>query len=370
MTAILIPALLFFACFYVAVNLALAIGVWRTGCPGAPHSPTVSVIVAARNEEKHISALVEHLVRQDYQELEIFVVNDRSTDSTGDLLKALAGRFPKLRTVTITETSSEMPAKKFALEQAITASTGEILCFTDADCLPPKSWVSSLVRCFDTSTGLVAGYSPYHQPDKGRLAPLFSSFLRFEELRAAVWTAGSLGWNLGWLCTGRNLAYRRSVWEEVSGFEKIKHSISGDDDLFLQIVRRTTKWKIRYVGTPESHVPTSPPSSLREFVNQRTRHFSAGKFFTWPMKLFFTAYHSTNLLLYAGLVAGIIGSSPLLVWAFIGKAVSDLAVVLSGQSIDRQPGCVLASPFLEFLYLCYNVFIGPLGMRGSFRWKP
>ena len=369
MTTILLSAFILLGCFYVVVNTVLAIGVWRTRRCTATASPTVSVIVAARDEERHLPALIERLVRQDYPDLEIIVVNDRSTDETGKILEVYADRFPKLRTLEVTATSQEMPAKKFALQLGIAASTGEILCFTDADCVPPSSWVSSLVKCFDESTGLVAGYSPYLPDSEKRVGPFLFGFLRFEELRAAIWTAGSISWNLGWLCTGRNLAYRRTIWDEVGGYEKIKHSISGDDDLFLQIVRRTTNWKIRYVPGSESHVSTTPPYSMAEFLNQRTRHFSAGKFFTFPMKAFFTAYHGSNLLLYGALVVGVTSGSPLLLGAFLAKAASDVLLMGSGLSIDRLPMHFLGSPLMEFLYLCYNVVVGPLGLRGSFRWK-
>lgn len=369
MTDIVLPAFLALAALYVVVNLLLAIGVLKGGRCRASATPFVSVIVAARNEEAHIPQLVEHLGNQDYRHYEVIIVNDRSTDQTGPLLKSAASRFPRLRTITVTQLSSDMPAKKHALERGIRASKGEILLFTDADCLPPRSWISSLVRCFSESTGLVAGYSPYHAQGTGRIGGLFLEFIRYEELRAAIWTAGSIWWRLGWLCTGRNLAYRRAVWDEVGGYEKIKHSISGDDDLFLQHVRRTTRWKIRFVSSNDSHVPTAPPSSFMEFLNQRTRHFSAGKSFTLPMKAFFVAYHGANFLLYVGLVAGLLAGSPLLVGAFEAKLASDLFLMGSGLKIDNSPVQFLASPLMEFFYLCYNVTMGPLGMRGAFRWK-
>jgi len=369
MIDILLPAFIALASLYIAVNILLAIGVLKGARCRATASPFVSVIVAARNEEAHIPELVEHLRKQDYRHHEVIIVNDRSTDQTGHLLKAAAHDFSTLRIISVTEPSEDMPAKKHALECGIKASKGEILLFTDADCLPPVRWISSLVRCFSESTGLVAGYSPFREKGKPRISGVLLEFVRYEELRAAIWTAGSIWWRLGWLCTGRNLAYRRAVWDEVGGFEKIKHSISGDDDLFLQLVRRTTAWKIRYVSTNDGHVPTAPPPTFGDFVNQRTRHFSAGKFFTIPMKAFFTAYHGANLLLYVGLVVGLLTGNALLVGAFEAKLAVDFFLMGAGLKIDNSPMQFLASPLMEFLYLCYNVTMGALGMRGSFRWK-
>jgi cellulose synthase/poly-beta-1,6-N-acetylglucosamine synthase-like glycosyltransferase len=370
MIDILLIVFLLLTWFYVVVNILLAVGVWRTPSYANPTSPLVSVIVAARNEEQQIRDLLEHLAAQDYPRFEIIVVDDRSTDGTGRILRHAGTRFPTLKIITVTDTSGDMPAKKNALEQAIKASKGEILCFTDADCLPQVTWVRSLVRCFDEQTGLVAGYSPYQVEAAEQPDSLFLDFVRFEELRGAIWSAGSIRWGLGWLCTGRNLAYRRKVWDEVEGFEKIKHSISGDDDLFLQLVRRTTRWKIRYVRDSENHVPTTPPATLTAFLNQRIRHFSAGKYFTRPMKVFFATYHGANFLLYAGFFAGLFSRSPLLVATFLAKVAADYILILAGRKIEKRMSYFLASPLMEFLYLCYNVIIGPLGLKGSFRWKP
>jgi len=120
-----------------------------------------------------------------------------------------------------------MPAKKNALKAGIEASKGEILCFTDADCLPVSRWIEELVKSFKPNVGLVAGYSPYQIPNdeiskEGFFKKLFFKFIAYEEFRAAIWAAGSIGWEIGWLCTGRNLAYRRKVYDEVNGFEKLK----------------------------------------------------------------------------------------------------------------------------------------------------
>jgi cellulose synthase/poly-beta-1,6-N-acetylglucosamine synthase-like glycosyltransferase len=269
-----------------------------------------------------------------------------------------------------------MPAKKNALRAGIEASKGEILCFTDADCLPPPTWIEKLVESFTPQVGLVAGYSPYQIPsgqisELGSLKKIFFNFIGYEEFRAALWASGSIGWNAGWLCTGRNLAYRRKVYQEVNGFENIKMSISGDDDLFLQLVRRQTAWNIQYVNTRESFVPTAPPADFWTFVEQRKRHFSAAKFFPFPMKLFFFIYHASNLLLFI---------SPLLFFTSIISypvAIALVSTKLGGDTVLFQSSfrTFEAENFhrsfilMEALYVLYNSLVGPLGIFRKFRWK-
>jgi cellulose synthase/poly-beta-1,6-N-acetylglucosamine synthase-like glycosyltransferase len=268
-----------------------------------------------------------------------------------------------------------MPAKKHALSTGIASSTGEILCFTDADCAPPPQWISSLVSAFDESVGLVAGYSPYIPSQRSSRSSLFQavlqSFIRYEEFKGATWAAGSIALGRGWLCTGRSLAYRRIVFDEVGGFEEIKRSISGDDDLFLLLVRRTTKWQIRYVATAESFVPTHPPKTLGEFVRQRTRHFSAGKFFPLGMKVFFLSFHASNLALVAFFIEGIIsGRSWYGILPFCAKGLADTVLFLRASKVFRHREFTPTFLGHEILYVFYNTFIGPLGFVAKFKWKP
>lgn len=363
------------AAFYSFVVLSLAVGIGRLRYPLNLEKPFVSVIVAARNEERTIKKLLEHLIRQDYSSLELVIVNDRSTDRTAEIIREFQTSHPAIKVVDITTTSREMPAKKHALEQGIAVSKGQILCFTDADCAPPPRWISSLVSAFDQNVGLVAGYSPYTLGPEGLqwtpFLKIFHNFIEYEEFKGATWAASSIGLKRAWLCTGRSLAYRRVVFSEVGGFEKVKHSISGDDDLFLQLVRSTTRWQIRYVTNPESFVPTDPPRTFRDFIQQRTRHFSAGKFFPAEMKVFFFAFHASNLLVFISFIEALAsGRSWHAYVPFITKCAVDsilfFRVARLFRTLDFAPSFLL----YEFLYILYNSFIGPIGIVAKFTWKP
>lgn len=362
--------------YYGAVVVGLAIGLRRVPSRFAKTTPFVSVIVAARNEEKTIGRLLESLINQDYPNYEIIIANDRSTDGTGTVVDGFTSRSDRVSQVRIDGLSAIMPPKKHALTQAILKSRGEILCFTDADCLPGKSWISELVRGFEPTVGLVASYSPYDSDllPVGRQSfpkSLLHRFIEFEEFKGAIWAAGSIGMRKAWLCTGRNLAYRRAVWDEVGGFEKIRHSVSGDDDLLLQIVQRSTGWDIHYLFSPESRVRTAPPASFAEFVKQRRRHFSAGRYFSFLMKIFFFLFHASNLLLFAGLLgAAFMQELAIGLWAFLGKVLLDSLLLAAAAGVFSLGRFRISFLFLEILYVLYNTFIGPLGFIGKVEWKP
>jgi cellulose synthase/poly-beta-1,6-N-acetylglucosamine synthase-like glycosyltransferase len=364
------------AVFYLIVHFGLTAGLKRLDHSQSDEMPFVSVIVAARNEEKNIRQLLQCLSHQTYSHYEIIVVNDRSTDNTADVITRYQKNSSTIKRIDITNLQGDMPAKKNALKAGIDASKGEILCFTDADCSPPPQWIEELVKSFKPNTGLVAGYSPYHfsfehVPSIGILRKVLFKFIEYEEYRAAVWAAGSIGWNLGWLCTGRNLAYRRKVFDEVDGFDKIKMSISGDDDLFLQLVRKLTAWKINYVNSRESFIPTVPSENFWSFVEQRKRHFSAAKFFSLQMKLFFFLYHSSNLVLLLSPFLFVINLLPLSVVLvlFISKFLSDIFLFTFSHRIFDASHFRYSFILMEVLYILYNSLIGPLGIFRKFTWK-
>jgi len=97
--------------------------------------PSISLIAPGRNEERNIEEAVRSLLQLDYPELEITLVNDRSTDKTGEILDRLAAEFPRLNVVHITELPAGWLGKNHAMQVGADRSHGEWLLFTDADIL-------------------------------------------------------------------------------------------------------------------------------------------------------------------------------------------------------------------------------------------
>ena len=98
-------------------------------------APRVSVLVAAKDEEENIAACVESLLEQDYPDFELIAINDRSEDRTGEILREFHRRHAdRMRVVTITSLRDGWFGKNNAMHEGVAASTGEWLCFVDADC--------------------------------------------------------------------------------------------------------------------------------------------------------------------------------------------------------------------------------------------
>ncbi|MDX1674391.1 MAG: glycosyltransferase family 2 protein [Longimicrobiales bacterium] len=108
-------------------------------------APTVSVVLAARDEADHIAQAVQSLLDQDHPALEIVAVDDRSTDGTGQILDRLAEAHARVRVLHVRTLPDGWLGKNHALQRGAEAATGELLLFTDADVMMAPGAVSRAV---------------------------------------------------------------------------------------------------------------------------------------------------------------------------------------------------------------------------------
>lgn len=101
--------------------------------PDLPKWPKISLVAPARNEARNIEAAMRSLLAIDYPNLQITIVNDRSTDDTGQILKRLAASEPRLNVVNVKELPPGWLGKNYAMHLGARQSDGEWLLFTDAD---------------------------------------------------------------------------------------------------------------------------------------------------------------------------------------------------------------------------------------------
>jgi len=96
--------------------------------------PRLTVIVPALNEQEAIGASLGSYLEQDYDNLEVIAVNDRSTDSTGEIMEKLAAASGgRIRVIHVTELPAGWLGKPHAMWKAASVATGEWMLFTDAD---------------------------------------------------------------------------------------------------------------------------------------------------------------------------------------------------------------------------------------------
>ncbi|MFN0134645.1 MAG: glycosyltransferase [Phycisphaerae bacterium] len=104
--------------------------------PGTPFEqlPKLSMLVAGKDEAANIGRCIEGLLRQQYPNLQVIIINDRSTDRTGPIIDECAAKDPRLAAVHIKDLPAGWFGKNNAMAHGVKQATGEWLCFSDADC--------------------------------------------------------------------------------------------------------------------------------------------------------------------------------------------------------------------------------------------
>ncbi len=108
--------------------------------------PKVSVILPARNEEKYIQKCLKTLIEQDYSNYEIVVINDSSSDRTGELIENVSLANSKVIHINATPKPDGWTGKNWACYQGYLKSTGEFFLFTDADTIHSFTSISLAVN--------------------------------------------------------------------------------------------------------------------------------------------------------------------------------------------------------------------------------
>jgi len=343
-------------------------------------TPSVSVIIAARNEEKNLSATLSGLIRQNYpvDKLEIIVTDDRSDDGTADVVRSFSEQDSRIKLVMQKAVSPGVSPKKQAIEKGIDAATGEIILTTDADTIHHPEWVRDMVGMMADDVGMVVGQARFYTPPlyppplwgrglRGGLLWQRLQSLDFQSIGYA--SAGLVAAGMPFTCSGASFAYRKRLFVEIRGWEGCYKLISGDDELLLAKASRTG-WKIEAATTIPSIVQTAPPASLRDLWQQRVRWGSKGLYYRPSRKVVLSGIFLFFLALIPGPFILLTGGqwSYWAEWMLI-RLLLDLLTLYLGCRIFRERFKILEFMILEIIYPVMIVLFAAAGHFASFEWK-
>jgi peptidoglycan-N-acetylglucosamine deacetylase len=219
--------------------------------------PFVSVIVPAFNEEKVIVKTIKSLLKSNYANFEILVVDDGSTDNTSQVVKEKFGGEPKAQLFTLAN-GGKAEALSFGLKRA----KGEIIIGLDADTLFTPTTICELAKKFaDKKVGAVAGNAKVgnrlNMITKWQALEYITSQnldrRAFASLNAITVVPGAVG------------AWRREALERAGGFES--NTLAEDQDLTLRV--RQLGYRIAYAEHAVAY--TEAPDTFKSLAKQRFR---------------------------------------------------------------------------------------------------
>ena len=326
------------------------------------YEPTVSVIIAARNEEDRILSCLQSLRSIAYpsDKLEILIVDDFSTDRTADIVERFIGGRDDIRLLRSPPEKGNLRGKTNAIAQGIRNSRGEIIMFSDADCSVSAGWVRGTVKYFSDNTGIVGGFT------------ILASMRIFHGVQALDWlylfgiASATAGLNIPLTAIGNNLSIRRSAYIETGGYEVIPFSVTEDYSLVQTIIQKT-RYSMRFPLEPDAIVTSGACDSLSHLLRQKQR-WGVGALDMVPSGLLIVAL---GWLVRAVLVLGLILMPPTVSIAAL-CAVFLADYLFLSKVFDLLPFKHVRKYFLAFeCYLtCYGLIIPflALGSRNVI-WK-
>lgn len=332
-----------------------------------PILPTVSIIIPARNEAQHASAIIHAALTQVYAagKLEVIFVNDHSEDSTLAIAQVMAQQYPSLKVISL---PVDQQGKKAALTAGVAAAQGEIILQTDADCSLPPRWAWSMVSHFQGRIGVVLGpVKILHQSN------MWERLQTMEMIGLQALTAGGAVRRRPTMANGANMGYLRKVFERVHGYEQVDQVASGDDELLVQKFRLQTSFQLTYAKCQDAVVTTQALPSWQSFRSQRLRWVSKARAYldrriNVIQLLSYLGFLSFPVLLVAG------GWDPAYWWLglelFLLKCLGDLFMMYYAARFFHNLPLLRYFLLLELAYIPYVIWVGVAGnMVKTYNWK-
>lgn len=196
-----------------------------------PSLPFVSVIIPARNEEANIAECVKSFQGQDYPSFEIIVVDDRSSDATGEIVQRLAGQDARIRYLSKTEPPPPgWTGKCSALKVAADLAKGDWFFFADADTRHRPGCLRTAVTCALAARAHMLSFWPLHElgsfGERLIMPVLWSSFFWSDPFHLVNNLASNMAYSIG-----HSILIDRRAYFMVGGHQSVREWIIEDHAL-------------------------------------------------------------------------------------------------------------------------------------------
>lgn len=328
----------------------------------------VSVLIAARNEEKNIEKLLQTIYNQTFpKELyEVIIVDDHSEDDTIIKVNNFINNHKDIN-IRLLEATSE--GKKKAISQALHNAENELIMVTDADCELNSEWIETVVAFYQDKKCKMILAPVLLSPANN----LFEKMQVLEHLSLIASTAGSANIGFPVMCNGANMAYERISALEI---EKLRHdfNIQSGDDMFLleQFVKKYGSKNVKFLQNKSAIVKTKACKNIKEFIRQRRRWVSKSKSYT-NSKIILTALvvlffnlSIVSLFLSAFFIPALWSLYILLT---LLKFFIDFPILKNITNFMNQGKILKWTLPLEFIYPFYAVFTAISGLLLKVNWK-
>jgi len=246
--------------------------------------PTVTVLVACRNEEHNIENCLRSLIDLNYpkEKLKILVGNDQSEDNTLKIARQFESKYDFIQVIDIQEDSTGLKAKARVMAQLDKHAVGDYYLVTDADVCVNSNWILGLLSNMNEEIGVASGTTMVKSNGIGGLFQeidwaYFMGLLNVISYSGVPATA-----------VGNNMIIRKDAYWQTGGYSKIHFSITEDYKLYKEVCDKGWKWNnimnndvLGYSEKTNGFIP---------LLHQRKRWLSGGKELPWYWWILFGIY--------------------------------------------------------------------------------
>ncbi len=301
-----------------------------------------TIIIPFRNEAENLPKLVYSLQNIKYPRhlFEIIFVDDASEDDSVSILaNCLTSKLNvenPLNFRIIENSRFSKSPKKDAITKAVKISHFEWIVTTDADCAVPSTWLNCLDNYIQNKeVNMICG-PVFYAAD----ANFIQKFQQLDGFSLQAVTIGGFGLQKTLLCNGANLAYKKEVFQQLSGFEGNNHLASGDDIFMMEKISKAFPNSVKFIKSADMVVTTNGQKTWKAIINQRIRWASkTSKTKGFLPKLLGIIVFFINLLLIIGLFVCIFQSHFLLsygIFILIKLGVDYVVLAQSSKFFNKQ----------------------------------
>lgn len=232
--------------------------------------PKLSVIIPARNEEDNIERCVLSILKQDYDDLEVIIVDDNSTDNTYNIITGIAKKYKnRLKIVKNKKLPEQWMGKNWACHNGYLASNGEVLLFLDADTyfIDDKALKKSVTELTDNNIGLL-NCIPYQKTvtiSEKAILPIIFWIINTGFSHSVNKKTPHFAFAIGMF-----MMFSRQSYEAIGGHKEVKSCVIEDIELSKNIVRKGLK---SAVMNGVNSITCRMYNNITEIINGFTKQF-------------------------------------------------------------------------------------------------
>ena len=229
-----------------------------------------SIIISIRNEAENIENCIASILKQNYptSSFEIIIVDDYSSDNSIDLIKNF-----KSENIHVLHLSDYISAdykggfKKKAIEFGIKNSKGSWIITTDGDVVAEKSWLATINSyIYQNNSKMISGPVLFMNPKS-----IFERFQCLDFAGMMLITGAGYTYSNPFLCNGANLAFEKSAFYELGGYDGNENIPSGDDLFLLEKIKTKFPNQVHFLKTTSALIYTFPKTTTSSYIHQRLR---------------------------------------------------------------------------------------------------